>query len=111
MDAQSLEFEDQSFDKIILHLILAVIPDPVLCIREASRVLKKGGTATVFDKFVPAGRKVSFRRRLAGFFANIIASDLTRNFESIIAESHLKVMSDEDAGWNGNFRLIKLLKE
>ena len=111
MDAHSLEFEDQSFDKIILHLILAVIPDPVLCIREASRVLKKGGTATVFDKFVPTGRKVSLKRRLAGFFANIIASDLTRHFETIIAESDLKVISDEDAGWNGNFRLIKLLKE
>ncbi len=111
MDAQSLEFEDQSFDKIILHLILAVIPEPVLCIREASRVLKKGGTASVFDKFVPTGRKVSLRRRLANFFSNIIASDLTRDFESIVAESDLKVVSDEDADWNGNFRLIKLIKE
>jgi phosphatidylethanolamine/phosphatidyl-N-methylethanolamine N-methyltransferase len=110
MDAHSLDFEDNSFDKIILHLILAVIPDPVSCIREASRVLKKGGTATVFDKFVPTGRKVSFRRKLANFFANIIASDLTRDFESIVAESDLRVLSDEDAGWNGNFRLIKLTK-
>lgn len=111
MDAHALGFEAQSFDKIIMHLILAVIPDPVLCIREASRVLKQGGSAAVFDKFVPAGRKVSLRRRLASFFANIIASDLTRNFESIIRDSGFKVISDEDAGWKGNFRLIQLKKE
>lgn len=111
MDGQSMDFADQTFDKVVLHLILAVIPDPVACIREASRVLKKGGTATVFDKFVPKGRKVSIRRRLAGFFVNIIASDLTRDFESIVAGSGLRVLTDEDAGWKGNFRLIKLEKE
>lgn len=111
MDGQKLEFEDQTFDKVVLHLILAVIPDADACIREAHRVLKKGGTATVFDKFVPKGRKVSFRRRLAGFFANIIASDLTRNFESIVAGTGFQVESDEDAGWKGNFRLIRLKKE
>lgn len=111
MDGQSMDFADQTFDKVVLHLILAVIPDPCACIRESARVLKNGGTATVFDKFVPKGRKVSFRRRLAGFFANIIASDLTRDFESIVAGSGFKVLSDEDAGWKGNFRLIRLKKE
>ena len=70
MDGQQLAFPDESFDKGILHLILAVIPDPCACIREVSRVLKKGGTVVVFDKFVPRGRKASLTRRFFNLFAN-----------------------------------------
>jgi len=110
MDGQALEFADQTFDKIILHLILAVIPDPVTCIHEAARVLKPGGVAVVFDKFVPKGRKVSVTRRFLNIFTNVIASDITRNFESIVKNSGLKVLSDKAADWNGNFRLIRLIK-
>jgi ubiquinone/menaquinone biosynthesis C-methylase UbiE len=110
MDGQALHFEDQSFDKIILHLILAVIPDAVACILEAERVLKTGGTIVIFDKFVPKGRRISFRRKFVSLFSNLVATDLTRNAESIIGESRLTVVSDEPADWHGNFRLIKLIK-
>ena len=41
MDGQRLNLPDSSADKIILHLILAVIPDPIACIKECERV-KKG---------------------------------------------------------------------
>ena len=111
MDGQALQFKDQLFDKAILHLILAVIPDPYACIKEVSRVLKKGGSVVVFDKFVPPGKKVSFKRRFFNLFANLIASDLTRDMESILKDSGLTVVSDTKADWNGNFRLIKLMKE
>jgi ubiquinone/menaquinone biosynthesis C-methylase UbiE len=110
MDGQSLDFEDQTFDKVVLHLILAVIPDPIACIRETERVLKKGGSVVIFDKFVRTGRKVSLSRRMANLVANFLATDITRDLESILKNSGLKVVSDEEADLNGNFRLIKLIK-
>ena len=40
MDGQDLQFENNSFDCVILNLILAVIPDPKKSISETERVLK-----------------------------------------------------------------------
>ena len=110
MDGQALTFADNSFDKVILHLILAVIPNPETCICEAERVLKPGGEIAVFDKFVRKNTKASFVRRAANVLTNAMFSDITRDFESIVQQSHLKVVSDVDADFNGNFRLIKLSK-
>jgi len=111
MDGQALRYDDNSFDKIILHLILAVIPNPVACIKEAERVLKPGGYIVVFDKFVHKDKKVSFIRRFANLLTNFFFSDITRDFESIVNKTELVVISDIDADFNGNFRLIKLIKK
>jgi len=110
MDGQALDFVDNSFDKIILHLILAVIPDPVACINESERVLKHGGQIVIFDKFVHKDKKVKPLRRFANIFTNFLFSDITRDFESIAGSSGLTVLTDKDADFNGNFRLIKMMK-
>ena len=110
MDGQNLAFADNYFDKIILHLIIAVIPDPVACLREAERVLKPGGKISVFDKFVPTHRKISFRRKLLSPLANLLFSDITRSFETIISKTGLRKLSDTVANFKGNFRIILIEK-
>jgi len=110
MDGQALYLEYNSFDKIILHLILAVIPDPVACIKEAERVLKNGGRIVVFDKFVPKSHRVSSQRRFLNVFANLLFTDITRDFESLLNKTKLILLSDEEADFKGNFRRIKLIK-
>jgi ubiquinone/menaquinone biosynthesis C-methylase UbiE len=111
MDGQSLDFENEVFDKVILHLILAVIPDPIRCIKEVERVLKKGGEIAVFDKFVRKGRKLSFKRNILNPVTNLLFSDITRDFYTIINHTQLTVTSDTEANLNGNFRRIKASKK
>ncbi len=111
MDGQALKYADNSFDKIILHLILAVIPDSVACIKEAERVLNHGGEIVVFDKFVRKDTKVTSIRRFANLLTNMIFSDITRDFESIVNKTGLTVLSDIDADFKGNFRIIKMIKK
>lgn len=110
MDGQALAFADNSFDKIILHLILAVIPNPVACLKEAERVLKPGGQIAVFDKFVHKQTKVSYSRRFVNLFSNFLFTDITRDFESMLTHTNLIVLSDINADFNGNFRIIQLKK-
>lgn len=64
MDGQAMDFADGSFDVVILHLILAVIPDPVRCARESARVLRSGGRVVIMDKFVANDRRPPLVLRL-----------------------------------------------
>jgi phosphatidylethanolamine/phosphatidyl-N-methylethanolamine N-methyltransferase len=93
-----------------LHLILTVIPDPIICIKEAERVLKQGGQIAIYDKFVRKNRKASILRKTANLITSFLFSDITSVFESIVEKTGLSILSDVDADLNGNFRLIKLEK-
>jgi ubiquinone/menaquinone biosynthesis C-methylase UbiE len=42
-DAQSLPFDDATFDYVTSALVFCTIPDPVAALREAARVLRPGG--------------------------------------------------------------------
>ncbi len=43
MDAEHLEFPDNSFDYVVATFVLCTIPDPVKALREMRRVLKPSG--------------------------------------------------------------------
>jgi len=110
MDGQHLNLPDKTADKIILHLILAVIPEAIACLKECERVLKPGGRITVFDKFVPKGRKLSLLRKIFNPITNLLFSNITCRFESVVSETSLVIESDIPADFNGNFRIIRLRK-
>ncbi|HET7464630.1 MAG TPA: methyltransferase domain-containing protein [Longimicrobium sp.] len=110
MDAQALEFADATFDAVVLHLILAVVPDPDAAIREAERVLKPGGRAVVFDKWVAEGRRPSLLRRIGNVFASAAATDITRRLGDVLAGTGFVIEHREAAGPGGFFSIALLRK-
>jgi len=110
MDGQNLDFEDNSFDFVILNLILTVIPNPIACIKEAERVLKPNTYAMVFDKFVKENQKISRFRKTANLFTNLLFSNITLKFEPLINHTSFTKITDIDVNLKSNFRLIKLYK-
>ncbi|HEU4452546.1 MAG TPA: methyltransferase domain-containing protein [Longimicrobium sp.] len=110
MDAQALEIASESFDAVVLHLVLAVVPDPVAAIREAARVLRPGGRAVVFDKWVPDGRSPSLLRRAGNLVTNAVATDITRRLGPLVAATPLRAEHTEPAGRGGFFSITLLRK-
>ncbi|MDH5759887.1 MAG: methyltransferase domain-containing protein [Gemmatimonadota bacterium] len=97
MDGERLEFPDSSFDHVVLHLILAVIPDPLACAREVSRVLRPGGTVSVFDKFVSDNERPSMLRRALNIVTNAAFSDINRKLGPILDAGGLELVEREPA--------------
>ena len=109
-DAQRLPFADDSFDSAVLHLILAVVPEPARCFAEVARVLKPGGRLLVFDKFLRRGQPAVLRR-LANPLLRRIATRLDVVFEDLLpAAPGLILEDDQPALAGGWFRLIRLGK-
>lgn len=106
LDAHRLDVPDGSFDAVVLHLLLAVVPDPVAAIREARRVLAPGGRIAVFDKFVADGERPSFVRRAANVVARVVATDLTRELGPLLRAAGLSAVHDEPADPGGLFRVV-----
>ena len=61
MDAQYLEFPDQSFDKVIVLYVLSVVPDPYQVLKEIRRVCRPGAEVIFvnhFSKENPIARRI-----------------------------------------------------
>ena len=109
MDARQLAFPDSSFDAVIMHLILAVMPDPERGVKEAVRVLKPGGRIAVFDKFLRDEERPSLKRRVLNAIAKPLFSDLNRRLGPLIAGTRLVIEHDAPVAFGGTYRVVTLM--
>lgn len=107
-DVHQLPFQDASFDAVVAHLILAVVPQPARCLAEISRVLKPGGQALILDKFLRREQYAPVRR-LLNPLARRVATRLDVVFEDLLDDvPGLQLTSDHAALAGGWFRHIRL---
>ena len=110
MDAMNLRFPDNTFDKTVLHLILAVVPDPVRTLREAERVTKPTGLLVVLDKFWNRPKPPPLPLRLANALLGGYVTALDRNFFTILKRTSLELLREIPQGFGGFYFLYLLRK-
>lgn len=109
-DSQRLPFRNDCFDHVLLHLILAIVPDSRAALRETARVLRTGGKVFVLDKFLRRGEMAPLRR-LFNPLMRRIATRTDVVFEDVLAGSPgLRVVDDQPVMAGGWFRMITLEK-
>jgi ubiquinone/menaquinone biosynthesis C-methylase UbiE len=101
MDAMDLQIPDDAFDKAILHLIMAVAPDPIRTLQEAERVTRPGGLLVVLDKFWNHPRRPPLLLRVANAICGGYVTAVDRNFHSILARTSLKILQEIPMGFGG----------
>jgi ubiquinone/menaquinone biosynthesis C-methylase UbiE len=94
-----------------MHLILAVVPDPVAALQEAQRVLKPHGKILILDKFLHPNKRAPLRRLLNPMISRI-ATRTDVVFEEILREcKELEVLENTPSMLGGWFRHITLQKK
>jgi len=109
-DVMNLPFANEQFDTIIMHLILAVVPDPQKALTEAMRVLKPGGKIIILDKFLRSD-ETAFLRRLINPVMRRVATRTDVVFELLLKSCpQLKLIDNQAVLMRGWFRSIELEK-
>ena len=85
MDATSMDFADDAFDKALATYTISAVPDPVAVLREMRRVVKPGGIIVILNHF-------RSDRRLTGHLEDFVAPVCTR------------------LGWKSNLPMTPLLE-
>ena len=86
MDATSMDFGDNEFDRAIATYTISAVPDPVAVLREMRRVVKPGGVIVILNHF-------RSERRMTGRFEDLVAPVCTR------------------LGWKSNLAMKPLLEQ
>lgn len=107
-DVQDLDLPDAGFDVVVLHLILAVVPDPTACLREAARIARPGARLLVLDKFLRPGQAAPLRRLINPLLRRL-ATRTDVVFEDVLAAvPELRLIDDTPVAASGWFREITL---
>ncbi len=107
-DAQCLLVEPGTFDAVVYNLILSVIPDGSLCLRENLGALKPGGRAVVFDKFAPESGRLSLLRKILNLFSTLFGTEITRRFGEMMNGCQAQVIHQEASILGGNYHIFLL---
>jgi len=115
-NAMCLPYQSARFDIVLMHLILAVTPNPTNTLVEACRVVKPGGHVIILDKFLRRGQMAPLRRLISPFIG-LLATQTNVVWETTFAQAQqqfqqhnnsgeLRIQQDESDLGGGWFRRI-----
>ena len=95
ISAETLPFDDRTFDCVVSTWTLCTIPDPVKALREVRRVLKPDGVFLFLEHGRSEDEKVAAWQDRLNPVQNIIGCgcNLNRKIDHIIAQAGLKIMT------------------
>lgn len=111
MDAQHLDFADNTFDTVAGTLVFCCVPDPVRGIREVERVCKPGGKVILLEHDFSANPVLRWLVKIANpLIVRMIGSNFNRRPLDTVTKSGLAVEKVTKL-WTGIVKLIEARKE
>ncbi len=112
MDAQHMEFANESFDYVVGSLVLSVVSDANECLREMIRVVKGEGKIILFDKFISKDERLSVPKKLLRPIIRFLGTDIGLRFEDLFSghEKNMEIEEDRPIMLNGMYRKIIISK-
>lgn len=110
MNVEQLDFSDDSFDVVVLNLVLSVVENPGQAMAESVRVLKTGGRMLVFDKFLSPGEAPGWIRNGLNRLTSFFRTDINRSLEGMIAGLQIQIIHRKPSLFKGKYRIVQMCK-
>ena len=107
MDAARLAFPDNAFDTAIGAYFLNIAPDPVRVVREASRVVKPGGTILFLNHFRSENPWISRVEKIIAPACKRIGFSSALGMKETLAHAPLETLHIEETSWLKCWKIVK----
>lgn len=101
MDAQNMEFDDNTFDTVVSTFVFCTVPDPIKGLKEAYRVLKPRGTAIFLEHMKSNSRLLNIPLYLMEpFIKTLLGTSMLRGTQKNIEKAGFKIEKVENLFFN-----------
>ena len=111
MDAENLEFPDNSFDAVLALYVASVVPNPARCAAEMRRVCIPGGTIVVVNHFTSEKLLVRFMEKRLAHVARHIGFHADFPFDTFQRDSRLSIREVRPSNLFGYWKLLRCVNE
>lgn len=111
MDAEHMDFPDNSFDAVLALYVAPVVPDPARLCAEMRRVCIPGGTIVLVNHFMSENWALRFFERRLARLARHIGFHPDFDFDRFMADSKLTVREIRPSNLFGYWRLLRCVNE
>ena len=111
MDAEHLDFEDNSFDAVLALYVASVVPNPAEFAAEMRRVCIPGGTIVLVNHFTSNKWALRFIEKRLAHLARHIGFHADFPLDTFLRESRLTVREIRPSNLFGYWRLLRCINE
>ena len=111
MDAEHLEFDDNSFDAVLALYVASVVPSPARFAAEMRRVCIPGGTIVLVNHFTSDNWALRFMEKRLAHLARHIGFHADFPLDRFLADSCLAVREIRPSNLFGYWRLLRCVNE
>ena len=111
MDAEHLDFEDNSFDAVLALYVASVVPSPARFAAEMRRVCIPGGTIVLVNHFTSENWALRFMEKRLAHLARHIGFHADFPLDAFLRNSALAVREVRPSNLFGYWRLLRCINE
>ena len=111
MDAEHLDFEDNSFDAVLALYVASVVPSPVRFAAEMRRVCIPGGTIVLVNHFTSENWAARFMEKRLAHLARHIGFHADFPLDAFLRDSGFAVREIRPSNLCGYWRLLRCINE